>query len=160
MCFWYSDNCLYFLETNSSIRDHIFTISLTIECVSEKEIQIIKPLSPIYIQNFGFIEQKYILQDIYSFDNPVLCGNTEMITEHRLLLHPPFSHYDDLVITKFRSLSGLPPLLYFRIRCPKLSFPLMSISKHRLAPKCICMYNRHLESRKQSFSLILDSCRY
>ena len=99
-----------------------------------------------------------ILQYIDSFGNPVSCGNTEMITEHRLLLHRLFSHHDHLVITKFRSLSGLPPLLYFRIHCPKLSFPLMSISKHHLVPKCICVYYRYLESRQQSFSLILDSC--
>ncbi len=99
-----------------------------------------------------------MLQDIYSFGNPASCGNTEMITEHRLLLHPPLSHNNHLVITKFRSLSGLPPLLYFRIHCPKLSFPLMSISKRHLVPKCICVYYRYLEFRQQSFSLILDSC--
>ncbi len=39
-----------------------------------------------------------ILEDIYSFGNPASCGNVAMYKEHKLLLHPPFFHSDNLVI--------------------------------------------------------------
>ncbi len=53
---------------------------------------------------------------------------------------------------KSRPLSWFPPPLYFRICWTRSARPLMSTSKHHLAPKCIFMYYRYLESRKAKFS--------
>ncbi len=39
-----------------------------------------------------------ILWNIYSFGNLVSCGNVANYKEHKLMLHPPFSHSDHLVI--------------------------------------------------------------
>ncbi len=50
-----------------------------------------------------------ILQHIYSFGNPVSCGNTEMIKEHRLLLHSLLYHFDHLFITSSDHYLGSHP---------------------------------------------------
>jgi hypothetical protein len=45
-----------------SMEQHVFAFSLVIEGTTDKVLQFIMPLQPIYNKNLGFIEQKYIIE--------------------------------------------------------------------------------------------------
>ncbi len=83
---------------------------------------------------------------------PASFGNAAMIKERKLLLHPPLSHSDHLVIKSSDHYLGSHPLLIFQDPLTKLRYSLMFTSKHHLVPIYICIYCKNVISVKHFYS--------